>query len=192
LTLPPILFLLWLMRRANWRRRMGQLSLLTQCVLVSLLLHGLLASVLAVWKVGTGIIDSMHRQGGGTQVILASSGAASEISTQLRAVATTVNTPEPDLSVIAAPVSEAQRETRRISIDVPSVTRISPTLLELRDTDHTPASPASIRTDLAQISPKDVAPTMPRHAAPESMQEAIAQTSFLPQAAAPVQTPLAP
>lgn len=73
-----------MLRSEAWRRRFGRLSLLAQCVLVSMLIHAAVASVLAAWKVGSGIIELVEkRDGGGSRVILASSGAAGDVVGQI-------------------------------------------------------------------------------------------------------------
>lgn len=57
--------------RPAWRRRFARLSLLARCLLVSLCLHLLIASVFTVWKVG-GHIGAVLQRGSGTRVILSS------------------------------------------------------------------------------------------------------------------------
>ncbi|CAG1008559.1 hypothetical protein PHYC_03582 [Phycisphaerales bacterium] len=73
--LVPLAILLWLLRKAEWRRRFVHMSLLAQCLIVSLILHALVASLLAVWRVGSGIADYIREGGGGTRVILGSAEA---------------------------------------------------------------------------------------------------------------------
>ncbi|MGH7242576.1 MAG: hypothetical protein ACREJD_04085 [Phycisphaerales bacterium] len=103
LALIPLLLLWWMLRNELWRRRLGQLSLLAQCLLISLLIHALITAGLAVWKVGSGIAEVM-RSGGGTRVVLASSGAAGDLVGQLGAPA--MQTPAMELPALAIVASE--------------------------------------------------------------------------------------
>lgn len=62
-----------LIRSEAWRRRFARLSLLAQCLIVSCMVHALIATGLAAWEVGQGVIDLVKgEQGGGTRVILSS------------------------------------------------------------------------------------------------------------------------
>jgi hypothetical protein len=63
-----------LIRSEVWRRRFARLSLLAQCLILSCMIHALIATGLAAWEVGQGVIDMVSGgEGGGTQVILSSS-----------------------------------------------------------------------------------------------------------------------
>lgn len=79
-------FLSRLLRSATWRRRFGRLSLLAQCLLVSLGLHMLIAGLMALWRVGTQVGEFLqdHGGGGGTRVVLASIGPAGDAASQIR------------------------------------------------------------------------------------------------------------
>ncbi len=79
------LLALLIARHDAWRRRIGQMSLLAQCLLLSLLLHLLVATLLAAWKVGGIVADRIG--GGGHRVMLASAprdDAAGDVAHQIR------------------------------------------------------------------------------------------------------------
>lgn len=83
LALIPLALLIWMLRNELWRRRLGRLSLLAQCLLISLLIHAAITGGLAVWKVGSGIAEAVRTNGGGTRVILASAAGAGDLVGQL-------------------------------------------------------------------------------------------------------------
>jgi len=99
LALIPLALLIWMLRNELWRRRLGRLSLLAQCLLISLLIHALITAGLAVWKVGSGIAEAVTT-GGGTRVILASSGGAGDLGGQIGAPATQVSFELPPLAMV--------------------------------------------------------------------------------------------
>ncbi|MCC6678324.1 MAG: PD40 domain-containing protein [Phycisphaerales bacterium] len=73
-------------RRSAWARN-GKLGLLARCVIFSFAVHLVVASLLAVWRVGTTIGEMMREgggAGGGMRVMLASSGAGDSIGRQIR------------------------------------------------------------------------------------------------------------
>lgn len=100
LALIPLGLLIWMLRNELWRRRLGRLSLLAQCLLISLLIHAAITAGLAVWKVGSGIAEAVRTNGGGTRVILASSGGGGDIGGQLGAPATQVSFELPPLAMV--------------------------------------------------------------------------------------------
>jgi hypothetical protein len=99
LALIPLALLIWMLRNELWRRRLGRLSLLAQCLLISLLIHAAITAGLAVWKVGSGIAEVI-KSGGGTRVILASSGGVGDVGGQLGAPATQVSIELPPLAMV--------------------------------------------------------------------------------------------
>lgn len=106
LALIPLALLWWMLKNELWRRRLGRLSLLAQCVLISMLIHALITAGLAVWKVGSGIAEAV-RSGGGTRVILTSSsggvddgGGVGGIAAQLGAPATSIAFEAPPLAKV--------------------------------------------------------------------------------------------
>lgn len=123
LALIPLALLIWMWRNEMWRRRLGRLSLLAQCVLISLLIHAAATAGMAVWKVGSGLADAV-RAGGGTRVILSSSGALESadggVGGQLSAPAmlNVLELPRQALSGVMKPVEAAIAAAR--PIDVPS------------------------------------------------------------------------
>ncbi|MBC7833796.1 MAG: PD40 domain-containing protein [Phycisphaerales bacterium] len=108
-----------LMKSAAWRRRFARLSLLAQCLLISLLAHTMIASGLAVWKVGSGIIELVQR-GGGTQVILTSSGATGEIASQVLGPASgALELSMPALAALSADVPRTAIKAEFASSELP-------------------------------------------------------------------------
>ncbi len=169
LLLALILPRLWIDQRMKARFR--RLSLLAQCLLVSLALHVLIASLLALWKVGSHIshIIADAGGGGGHRVILASSsGDGDGFAMQLRGELTSESgTPDaPDLS--AAALATAALESAQVRTDA-APTRASETARAI-DT------PESLRADAQR--PSELAPTQ----APERQPEAL-------HAATPASTP---
>ncbi|MCX5689524.1 MAG: hypothetical protein NTV94_07020 [Planctomycetota bacterium] len=71
----PLIALILLLRNAKFRSGFWKLSLLAQCLLISLVIHAGVASMLAVWKVGSRVSQFLT-QGGGNRVILASDGVS--------------------------------------------------------------------------------------------------------------------
>lgn len=67
LLLLSLLRALW--RSVEWRRRFARLSLLAKCLVVSLLLHAVIAALLTLWTVGAKLGQLLDA--GGTRVILA-------------------------------------------------------------------------------------------------------------------------
>lgn len=78
------LALFMLMRHSRWRDRYGKLGLMARCLIVSVFIHLILASLLTVWQVGGRLGEFIKgSSGGGGRVILASAGAADGIARQL-------------------------------------------------------------------------------------------------------------
>lgn len=71
----PLLALVLLMRHAKFRSQFWKLSLLAQCLLISLMIHAAVGTALAAWKVGSQVGEFLA-QGGGNRVILASGGVS--------------------------------------------------------------------------------------------------------------------
>jgi hypothetical protein len=104
----------------RWRRRFGRLSLLAQCVLISLLIHAGIASLLTIWKVGSGIIDLVHR-GGGTRVVLSSGAPSGSIAGQVRGSFTDASASTPTLEPLAVSVRASLPESLPASLPLPEL-----------------------------------------------------------------------
>lgn len=163
--------LLWLLARLlrseAWRRRFAQMSLLARCLLVSLLIHALIASLLTIWRVGTYMGELM--QSGGTRVVLASS--ASEMSGDITSqFATSIEAPE-------MPRLEAREpELPRIELTTPEVR----TAMETRERSD---APPDISAPLPSPMPTEV--VQPSETAPAALQEQTLANEALPRAEAP-------
>ncbi|MEZ6233493.1 MAG: hypothetical protein R3B68_04830 [Phycisphaerales bacterium] len=121
LLLALLLLLLLLLRRflrdEDLKRRWRTLSLLAKCLILSLLLHALLAALFTVWYV-SGTLGEALRNAGGTRVALVSRSVGSDLASQIRGNLTEVS-------------FEAQRtEARRVQPDVPSEARLVQASLE--------------------------------------------------------------
>lgn len=176
----------WLSRSAAWKARYRRLSLLARCVLVSLAVHALLASVFAVWRVGTGVGEFLRRSGG-TRVVLASAGTASALTSQVRGL------PRP---IAARPDMPAFTERMAIaapSIDAPHLDIQTPPRLQVRDSavsrdENNPERPtsrddpsepamSSAAVPLTATSPGSVA--LPKESLPaEAVVESVRTTDF--------------
>ncbi len=101
LALLATLLALLIARHEAWRRRFARMSLLAQCLLVSILLHLLIASLLAAWKVGASVSELLRS--GGTRVQLASSATHDDLSGSIaKQVRGELTTFEPSESALAA------------------------------------------------------------------------------------------
>lgn len=193
LLLALLALLFWLlamvMRSAAWRRRFARLSLLARCLLVSLLIHAVIASLMAIWRVGASLGELM--QSGGTRVVLASSTTdmPGDVTSQF---ATTIESPDTprlqasetllprfELSPPAADVSLERRRHADSPLEVPSSTP-SPSAHEPVSTDSSPP-----RLGDAAI----VRDSLPTAAPPEN---SVPETSRTEPAIAPVAAPLRP
>lgn len=139
LALIPLAILIWMLRNEMWRRRLGRLSLLAQCLLISLLIHAAITAGLAVWKVGSGIADVM-RSGGGTRVVLASTGEAGDLGGQLA-------------GQLGAPATQTTLETPTLAMIttdlMPAIEIASPKSVELRAPLAPVTEKMAIRSDAA-------------------------------------------
>lgn len=163
--------LLWLLSKLlqseAWRRRFAQMSLLARCLLVSLLIHALIASLLTIWRVGTYLGELM--QSGGTRVVLASS--TSEMSGDITSqFAISVEAPE-------TPRLEARElELPRVALTTPQVR----TALEARERSD---APPALATSLPSPKPTEVKQLS--ETAPLALQEQPLAPGALPRAEGP-------
>ncbi|HBS28024.1 MAG TPA: hypothetical protein DEB06_00915, partial [Phycisphaerales bacterium] len=167
LLLLSLLLLLLLLRALSDPRlhgRLRRLSLLAQCLLLSLLIHALLASLLAVWRVGSEIGEYLRRSGG-TRVILSSAAESDAASAQLLASGASA---EPlELAALTAPalneVSAALEMTPVALEPVP--------LPEWVDTSRAEIQPEAPDAPATTTTPDPVAPdlALPAHAAPAAL-----------------------
>ena len=143
LALIPLGLLIWMLRNELWRRRLGRLSLLAQCLLISLLIHAAITAGLAVWKVGSGIAEAV-KTGGGTRVILASSGGMGDVGGQLGAPATQVAIELPPLAMVG------MEKPIEASIEAPKAVELptSSTQVQQRMAVRSEASPESQAMDV--------------------------------------------
>ena len=142
LALIPLVVLARLLREARWRSRFARLSLLAQCLLLSMLVHAGIASAFTVWKVGSGVIDLMQEGGDGVRVVLSSgSGAAGGIASQVRAGSTgdaalLPEVPSMPAALLVSAIEGAVRETElppleigagapQVRVDLPSAEPVS-------------------------------------------------------------------
>ncbi len=181
--------LLAMLRNPAWRRRFGRLSLLAQCVLVSLLIHAIAASVLAAWRVGTGIIDMVRHQGdggGGNQVILTSSGAAGEVAGQVRGDGSAEPIVVPALMAMHAEIESPGLEPPTIRTELPASEgrRVESPAIAAQEAAADRATDAG-RMELSRDAHEDVRTTVPEVAAGISVMENA-------DAAAPALRPSAP
>lgn len=181
--LPLLLLSRFLLGHAGWRSRLGRMSLLAQCLVLSLFLHAILASLLAVWKVGSGMLDALRTGGGtGTRVILSSApatGSTGSLTTQIRGALTDGVMAIPELTTPTPPAplaAPADPETGEAPLPALALA---------------PAAPAPI--DLpASRSPEAPAPTTPTPTPAAALAEPAAlPASHAPAAAAP-ETPVTP
>ncbi|MBS0198041.1 MAG: PD40 domain-containing protein [Planctomycetes bacterium] len=119
LLLLPLGVLFFTLRDPRFRRGFGKLSLLAQCVLISLMIHALVASLLAVWKVGSRIGDYLA-EGGGNRVILASSGVADGAILQVRGELTDPFTSSTDLPESRADLISSPLRMQPVSLAAPN------------------------------------------------------------------------
>jgi hypothetical protein len=158
----------------QWRKRVGAMGLLARCLLASVLLHLLIAALLAAWKVGGAIADSLR--GGGHRVILASSGldsARGELAEQIRAHVESL-----------VPIQE--RSITPLTVTSPSVTADRPADLTPPPSMSEPAFLSHVRSipgetavertppQLAERAP-DATPNAPAAAAPIARSEKSAE-----------------
>ncbi len=186
LLLLPLGLLFFTLRDPRFRRGFGKLSLLAQCVLISLMIHALVGSLLAVWKVGSRIGEFLA-EGGGNRVILASSGVADGAILQVRGDLTDPFTSSTDLPTsradlisspvrmqpvsLAAPRGEIQDQAAPLSGPAPAPaptsspsiasTALSPLEPDARTPDTIAASPAVDESSLKTPAPSTSNSLMP-------------------------------
>ncbi len=174
LTALPLLLLLHLLRSEHWRKRFGRLGLIAQCLILSLLIHAGLASLLSIWRVGSGIIDLMQHSGG-TRVVLASGSPGGSVVDQIRGLAMTSTISVPELSTITASVPDSATQLRSVQKSLPELVAPPLAMPTLADQAH-PEPPTSIPS--ASIEP--TSPPFPLTSLPAT-----------PRADAPVAEPTA-
>lgn len=194
-------------RRAGWNNPHGKLGLLARCLIFSFALHLVIASLLAVWRVGTTIGEMMREGGGagrGTRVMLASSGAAEAIGSQIRGQLGPGPALEPTVEVdsrAAAPSLELALTPARFTPELATAadTARAPIVLtpsqEPAPADR-PSPPEALAAtpDVAASLPLAIAPSRPvdEAATPASGTSQIASTrAQLPLPALPTSTPRA-
>lgn len=185
--------LLWLLARLLrsevWRRRFAHMSLLARCLLVSLLIHALIASLLTIWKVGSYLGELM--QSGGTRVVLASSAAEmpGDITSQFAA---RVESPE------APRLESRDLELPKIELPAPEIsTTIGPRTYADAPTavSSVPPSPSPTEAEfprgsmpVALAEPSQAREVLPTPEAPrKSSTEAAVSQPALGAASAPLQ-----
>ncbi|GMV25680.1 MAG: hypothetical protein AMXMBFR58_17110 [Phycisphaerae bacterium] len=199
-----------LLRSEAWRRRFGRLSLLAQCVVASVLIHAALASLLAVWKVGSGIIDLVQHGGGsgGSKVLLVSSGIASDVAGQLLGGGLESSTFEmPALAAISADADVARIEAARAMVELPAHEPVTAPVLAAPVLESTVATEVAVAPQAVEFTGSDAA-TVPEFAAPAAVPEAsvampagvdgvpeagpISTGSSVPSVSVPIPTPTLP
>ncbi|MBL8764068.1 MAG: PD40 domain-containing protein [Phycisphaerae bacterium] len=193
-----------------WNRRMRQLSLLARCLLVSLLIHAVLATLLAAWKVGSAVGEYLRAgTGGGTRVMLSSAGASDPLTELIRAGSTELAetqtarlaalraSPEPvrwevPALDLPAPASTHQPEVlqqRSVSAPLAAIETRSPVMLATSlDRDST-EEPAGLPAETASAPPSDEA-GMTVHSPPRLLPDRGPDASS--RAAQPSEGPAAP
>ncbi|MCB9840156.1 MAG: PD40 domain-containing protein [Phycisphaeraceae bacterium] len=149
LLLALLLLLLLLLRRflrdEDLKRRWRTLSLLAKCLILSLLLHALLAALFTVWYV-SGTLGGALRSAGGTRVALVSRSVGSDLASQIRGNLTEVS-------------FEAQRtEAQRARPDVPSEARLVQASLEAQRVEAREARMDSTPIEMGESMPEAQAP----------------------------------
>ncbi|MBL9118469.1 MAG: PD40 domain-containing protein [Phycisphaerae bacterium] len=147
-----------------WRQRIGRMGLLARCLLVSLLLHLLVAALLTAWKVGGIVVDRLS--GGGHRVLLASGSpdsASAELTHQVLADITT-----PDRAVLDVPLTRSEP---------------APSVVEEREAVQTRPDPMLVRDATIAERRDDIAPIEPGPPQP------IEPTSIVVEATTPVAPP---
>ncbi|MBL8761805.1 MAG: PD40 domain-containing protein [Phycisphaerae bacterium] len=175
--------LLWLLSRLLasevWRRRFAQMSLLARCLLVSLVIHALIASLLTIWRVGTYLGEMMNS--GGTRVILASSAdLSSDITSQFTSAIESPDAPRLESAPLELPRAELSEPATSISLE---------------SREHTDTPSASLqRADLPTPIDPAVAPRNPQPIAlaPDTGVEARLPASPAPAASRPEAIPTRP
>ncbi|MFO0861281.1 MAG: hypothetical protein U0570_12055 [Phycisphaerales bacterium] len=173
----------WMLRSELWRRRLARLSLLAQCVLISLLVHAMITAGLAVWKVGAGLADVM-RSGGGTRVVLASAGGAGDVASQFVVSGGETESPGPVLEVVKADVASAV--SPGVGIELPPMVRMAGEKMDVRSE----AAPDAARSNLPVAAESAVVAAMPQAKQAERVAERETGEVARDPGAAPQQAPL--
>ncbi len=169
LTLLPIFLLMRLMGNDVWRRRLGQMGLVARCLMVSLLIHACLASLFAIWKVGSGIIDVMQQGGGGGTRVVLESGAGGtpggSVVGQIRGLTTGAALAVPELSSISAEVPMGSVDAPAVMVAMPELVAVPAAVVTVEDRKGAePVGLVAARSvELAAAKVSDAAiPTAPR------------------------------
>jgi len=163
-TMAILLLLARLIASARWRERFFKLSLLAQCLILSLILHAAIASLLTVWRVGSGLIERAGASRG-TRVILASTGAQHALADAVRATSESAAMPTPFLTLAPPPtpaialtspqpfaLPQARIEPAPLSAPEPEA-RISPPAPSIQITTAPPRTLPSSTTPLPALAP---------------------------------------
>jgi len=191
--------LLWLLRHLlrmpGLRRGIARLSLLAQCILLSLLIHALLASLLAIWRVGSQLGDMLNDGGGGSKVILASFGEAGGVAGQIRAGLAPALSVTPEIVLSRAPFDPATLEARSESISplVETVTgeALPLTLPEVRP-EPAPSQALQIAAQVpaaASFAPGALPDSQPTAPAAEPASASVDIAALLPSQSNPIDAP---
>lgn len=154
-----------LLRSARWRRRFARLSLLAQCLLISIALHILIGGLLAIWQVGSKIGEYIGH-GGGNRVVLASSGASGSLSGQIRSMISSVQTPMADLGGIRAAVLAPTQAVQPLTTSLAEPSLTADAGRATMPPVDAGRSPAESLPNLSMIRVADAAPTAPSTPAP--------------------------
>ncbi len=138
-----LVLLALLARLANderWRARWRALSLMTQCVMLSLLAHLLLMTLFAAWKVTTSL-EGLMRAGGGQKVALTTSAGGGDIASQVRGGLADVSFEAAAPSELARPaVDQAWEAPAQVDAGAPAAERVE-RVVEHEWTDPGESSP---------------------------------------------------
>lgn len=163
-----------------WRKRIGTMGLLARCLIASVLIHLLIAALLAAWKVGGIVAESLR--GGGHRVILASTGIDAPNGELARQVMTTMESPASELTlerspvVLASPIPSEER-----AIELPSPSSMSErSVPESRSERADEAAPPRVAEAAPSIAPltSDVPASLPEHSTPAAREEPTLATSL--------------
>lgn len=178
--------------------RSRRLSLLTRCLLASILAHALFMLLLSLWRVSAALVNDLRR-GAPRQVALESAALAGQIETQLTADLAGAELPAPATPITAAaePALPPPQIDARVELPLPeSAIRIQPPEFTAAPADAAPPPPAP-HTPSATLAdaPRapDVALRLPDAKPPEPQSEnalALTQVPRLDTAARPADAPI--
>jgi len=164
LLLALLIIALLLLRDTRFRKRWIALSLLMQCLLLSVLLHALLAALFTAWHVKTrleGLMDS----DGGTRVALVSrspGSGASGIASQVRGMFTEVVVTPTESADAPDAQTEAFAESREVaSPDAENPTELSASRMSFQPKHLALATPEAPLFEVQAQQPEAVALTAP-------------------------------